>query len=60
MLDDRYRCTRCGFEGESGDWESKCIFHGSREEPPEYVAWCPDCGETWETTEEVEIGPLDE
>ena len=56
-IDQRYRCTKCGFEGTSDEWESKCIFWGSREEPPEWEAWCPDCGETWETTEEVDHDP---
>lgn len=56
MLVDQYRCTMCGFEGEEGDWESKCTFYGNQEEPPEYEAWCPGCGADWDYSEEIEQG----
>ena len=53
VYDERFRCTECGFEGHSDDWESKCVYYGSREEPPEWEAWCPDCGASWEFSEDI-------
>ena len=54
MIDPLYRCTRCGWVAPSGDWPSKCVFMGSREEPPEWEAWCDECGASWEESEEYE------
>ncbi|NIP34997.1 MAG: hypothetical protein GWN89_08920 [Thermoplasmata archaeon] len=53
-ITQRYRCTRCGFDAYADDWEIECVFAGSLEEPPEYEAFCPGCGESWEEAIEVE------
>ena len=52
MAWDRFRCTECGFEGHADDWPSQCVYY-SREDPPEWEAWCPDCGSSWEYSEDI-------
>jgi hypothetical protein len=47
-----FRCE-CGWEGHEDDLRSECTFFGTREEPPEYEAFCPQCNTTWENMDEV-------
>lgn len=42
------QCTRCGHQ--ATEWQVRCydryrrlVLPGSQEEPPEFVAVCPDC-----------------
>lgn len=42
-----FRCD-CGWQGHEDDLRSECTFHGTREEPPEYDAFCPECGGAWD------------
>ena len=50
---ERYRC-KCGWEGTEDELNSRCTFWGTREEPPEYEAYCPDCGANWDNMVEAE------
>ena len=34
----------CGWSGHDDELRAECTFHGSREEPAEYDAYCPSCG----------------
>jgi len=54
MIEPRYTCGQCGWTAHPEDWPSKCVFHGSREEPPEWEAWCDSCGASWEESYEEE------
>ncbi len=38
----------CGWEGHEDELISHLEFAGNREEPPEYGATCPACGDDWE------------
>ena len=53
-MNERYRCS-CGWEGSEDELDSKCTFWGTREEPPEYEANCPDCGADWDDMVEAEL-----
>lgn len=37
----------CGWKGHEDDLRSECTFHGTREEPSEYEAFCPQCNANW-------------
>jgi hypothetical protein len=39
--------------GHEDDLRSECTFHGTREEPPEYDAFCPECDTNWENMDPV-------
>lgn len=44
-VDDlRYLCPNCSYVGYESEWETRCVFYGNLEEPPEYVGLCPNCG----------------
>lgn len=47
-----FRCE-CGWEGHEDDLRNECVFHGTREEPPEYDAFCPECSNNWENMDPV-------
>lgn len=49
-----FRCE-CGWEGHEDDLRSECTFHGTREEPPEYDAFCPQCNNNWENMDEAAL-----
>lgn len=53
-MNERYRCS-CGWEGSEDELDSKCTFWGTREEPPEYEANCPDCGGDWDDMVEADL-----
>lgn len=52
MIEKRYTCTCCGWTALPEDWPSKCSMMGTREEPPEWEAWCGKCGASWLESEE--------
>ena len=52
MTTTHYQCD-CGWTGTDDDFDLKCEFYGSREEPPEYSAWCPSCGKDAELIDEA-------
>lgn len=54
-VDPKIRCKRCGWEGLDSDLDSRCVFYGNQEEPPEYEAQCPSCGEDADNTEEIPL-----
>ena len=47
MSNQQWECP-CGWTGHEDELISHCEFAGSREEPPEYGATCPQCGDDWE------------
>lgn len=44
----------CGWSGHDDDLRSECTFAGNQEEPPEYEAYCPQCGNNWDQMIEAE------
>lgn len=53
VLDTQYFRCKCGWQGHEDDLRSECTYHGTREEPPEYDAFCPQCSNNWEDMTEV-------
>lgn len=49
-----FRCD-CGWQGHEDQLRTECVFWGTREEPPEYDAFCPECNNNWENMEEVPL-----
>jgi hypothetical protein len=49
-----FRCE-CGWEGHEDELRNECTFHGTREEPPEYDAFCPECGGAWDDMVEAPL-----
>lgn len=47
-----FRCD-CGWEGHEDEMLSECTFHGTREEPPEYEVFCPECHGAWDDMVDV-------
>lgn len=54
-MNQEWQCLECGWQGHEDDLRSVCVFHGNRIEPPEYEAYCPDCGENWECMIERDV-----
>ncbi len=46
-------CTDCGWTGHEDDLNSKCVFEATLEEPAEWDAWCPQCGDNFENMEPI-------
>ena len=53
-FNQEWECTDCGWHGHEDDLKSECVFHATQEEPAEYAAWCPECGDNWENFIEYE------
>ena len=45
-LDERWICTRCGWEGGVDDIRKEVTFPATREEPDEWEWYCPECART--------------
>lgn len=54
-MNQHYQCLECGWQGHEDELRSECTFAGNREEPPEYEAYCPDCGENWDSMIEADV-----
>jgi hypothetical protein len=54
VWNQHWECT-CGWTGHEDEFRAECVFHGNREEPPEYEAYCPDCGANADQMSEVEM-----
>lgn len=52
-INQEWDCS-CGWTGHEDDLRSECTFAGNREEPPEYEAYCPDCGSNWDQMTEAQ------
>ena len=57
-MSQHYECTSCGWTGHEDDLRSEQTFAGNREEPPEFEAYCPECGDNWDQMSEVDPGAM--
>jgi hypothetical protein len=55
MSGQHWECSGCGWTGHEDDWRSECVFNQTLEEPAEYEAYCPDCGQNADAMEEIEM-----
>lgn len=53
-MNQHYECVQCGWRGHEDDLRSECVDPGDRLQPPEWQAFCPDCGNNWECMIEAE------
>lgn len=53
MNTQHYECTSCGWTGHEDELRSEQTFAGNQEEPPEFEAYCPSCGDNWDQMDEV-------
>lgn len=54
-FNQHYDCD-CGWTGHEDELRSECTFHGNREEPAEFEAYCPECGNNWDQMSEADPG----
>ena len=50
-MTQHFECIDCGWTGHEDDLKSECVFDQTQEEPAEYDAWCPQCGDNFDNME---------
>jgi len=53
MMTQHFECNDCGWTGHEDDLKSECVFEATQEEPAEYDAWCPQCGDHFDSMNEI-------